>query len=85
MTCGDRPKRALSQILGLFATDSGCRAPNALSNRAVYTVQYPEAVFVLDCFEKKSTYEIKTPQHIIDRIKARLKHVGTSRQRKRLL
>jgi phage-related protein len=54
------------------------------THRAVYTVQYPEAVYVLDCFEKKSTDGIKTPQHIIDRIKDRLKHVSTLRQRKGL-
>ncbi len=52
--------------------------------RTIYTVQYPDAVYVLDCFQKKSTDGIKTPQHIIDRIKDRLKRVGTLRQRKRL-
>jgi phage-related protein len=41
--------------------------------RAVYTVQFEEAVFVLHCFQKKSKTGIKTPQREIDVIHARLK------------
>ena len=41
--------------------------------RAVYTVNFAEAVFVLHCFQKKSKRGIATPQPDIDIIKARLK------------
>ena len=41
--------------------------------RAVYTVQFPFAVYVLHAFKKKSKRGIKTPQHDIDRIKQRVK------------
>jgi phage-related protein len=41
--------------------------------RAVYTVRFAEAVFVLHCFQKKSKRGIETPQADIDIIYARLK------------
>jgi phage-related protein len=41
--------------------------------RAVYTVKFAEAVFVLHCFQKKSKSGIATPKHDIDIIRARLK------------
>jgi len=41
--------------------------------RAVYTVKFKEAVFVLHCFQKKSKSGIATPQKDIDIIHARLK------------
>ncbi len=41
--------------------------------RAVYTVKFPEAVFVLHCFQKKSKSGISTPKPDIDLIRARLK------------
>ena len=41
--------------------------------RAVYTVNFAEAVFVLHCFQKKSKRGIATPQPDIDIIQARLK------------
>ena len=41
--------------------------------RAVYTVCFANAVYVLHCFQKKSTSGIVTPQQDIDLIKARLK------------
>ncbi|MDK3021773.1 type II toxin-antitoxin system RelE/ParE family toxin [Cupriavidus taiwanensis] len=41
--------------------------------RAVYTVQFAEAVFVLHCFQKKSKRGIATPKADIDIIRARLK------------
>ena len=41
--------------------------------RAVYTVNFAEAVFVLHCFQKKSKRGIATPQQDIDIIQARLK------------
>jgi phage-related protein len=41
--------------------------------RAVYTVRFSEAVYVLHAFKKKSKRGIKTPQGDIDLIKRRLK------------
>jgi phage-related protein len=41
--------------------------------RAVYTVRFAEAIYVLHCFKKKSKRGIKTPKHVIDLIEARLK------------
>ncbi len=41
--------------------------------RAVYTVRFAEAVFVLHCFQKKSKSGITTPKEDMDIIRARLK------------
>ncbi len=41
--------------------------------RAVYTVRFAEAVFVLHCFSKKSRRGIETPREDMDIIRARLK------------
>ena len=41
--------------------------------RAVYTVKFTSAVYVLDVFQKKSTSGIKTQKRDMDRIKGRLK------------
>ena len=41
--------------------------------RAVYTVKFEEAVFVLHCFQKKSKSGIATPKDDIAIIRARLK------------
>ena len=41
--------------------------------RAVYTVRFKEAVFVLHCFQKKSKSGITTPKKEMDAIEARLK------------
>ena len=41
--------------------------------RAVYTVKFKEAVFVLHCFQKKSKRGIAAPKGDIDIIRARLK------------
>lgn len=41
--------------------------------RAVYTVKFKEAVFVLHCFQKKSKQGIATPKEDMDIIYARLK------------
>lgn len=44
--------------------------------RAVYTVRYAGAVYVLHCFQKKSTHGIATPKPDLDLIDARLKAVA---------
>jgi phage-related protein len=41
--------------------------------RAIYTAAFPEAVYVLDAFMKKSKTGIKTPQADKDRVYARFK------------
>jgi phage-related protein len=41
--------------------------------RAVYTVQFPEAVYVLHAFIKKSRRGIATPKEDLDLIRGRLK------------
>jgi phage-related protein len=41
--------------------------------RAVYTVRFAEAVFVLHCFQKKSRRGIATPKADLDLIRNRLK------------
>lgn len=46
--------------------------------RAVYTVRYAEAVYVVHCFQKKSTQGIATPKPDVELIKSRLKTVEVS-------
>jgi len=41
--------------------------------RAVYTVKFKHAVYVLYCFQKKSKQGIKTPKPNLDMIRERLK------------
>ena len=41
--------------------------------RAVYTVKFHDAIYVLHCFQKKSKHGIKTPQQELDLIERRLK------------
>src|ERR1700712_4481772 len=41
--------------------------------RAVYTVRFAAAIYVLHAFQKKSRKGIETPKHEIEVIKARLK------------
>jgi len=48
--------------------------------RAVYTVRFAEAVYVLHAFQKKSKKGIATPAHDIDEIKARLKRADEEYQ-----
>jgi phage-related protein len=43
--------------------------------RAVYTLKIAEAVYVLHCFQKKSTKGSETPKPDMDLIRARLKWV----------
>jgi phage-related protein len=40
--------------------------------RAVYTVQFSEAIYVLHCFQKKSTHGVATSRRDLDLIEARL-------------
>ena len=49
------------------------RTMTAIPNRAVYTAAFPEVVYVLDAFVKKSKSGIKTPQADKDRVRDRFK------------
>ena len=48
--------------------------------RAVYTIKFVEAVFVMHCFQKKSKTRIATPKADMDIIRARLKVAETMAQ-----
>jgi phage-related protein len=50
--------------------------------RAVYTVEFAEAVYVLHAFQKKSKKGIATPKADLDLIKQRLKVAAEQYQRK---
>lgn len=54
-------------VLELVEDDAGS------TYRAVYTVKFEEAIFVLHCFQKKSKRGIATPQQDMSIIRARLK------------
>jgi phage-related protein len=45
--------------------------------RSVYTVELEDTVYVLHCFQKKSTRGIATPKPDLDRIERRLKDART--------
>ena len=51
--------------------------------RAVYTVKFEEAVFVLHCFQKKSRSGIATPKVDMNIIRARLKFIEALIQERR--
>jgi phage-related protein len=41
--------------------------------RLIYTTEHKNIVYVVHCFQKKSTSGVKTPDHEIQAVKARLK------------
>lgn len=43
--------------------------------RAVYTVRFAQAVYVVHCFQKKAKHGIATPKRDLDLIRERLKQV----------
>ena len=50
-------------------------APDGNTYRGIYTVEFPEAVWVVDVYDKKSTKGISTPKPIIDRAVQRLSDI----------
>jgi phage-related protein len=56
--------RSVLEIIKDFDTDTF---------RAVYTVRFAEAVYVLHVFQKKSRKGAETPKHVIDLVKTRLR------------
>lgn len=49
--------------------------------RAVYTIRFEDAVYVLHCFHKKSKKGVATPKSDLDLIKLRLQFVEQERKR----
>jgi len=49
--------------------------------RAIYTVQYADAVYVLHAFQKKSKRGIATPKREMELIERRLKELERERER----
>jgi phage-related protein len=56
-----------SGVIEVIETDEGG------TYRAIYTVKFEAAVFVLHCFQKKSKKGIATPKEDMDLVNARLK------------
>jgi phage-related protein len=50
--------------------------------RAVYTVKFTEAIYVLHAFQKKAKHGIKTLKHDLDLIDERLRYVTNELHRK---
>ena len=50
--------------------------------RAVYTVRYAEAIYVLHAFQKKSKQGVATPKTEIDLIEKRLKDLIKEKERR---
>jgi phage-related protein len=46
----------------------------------VYTVRFQDAVYVLHCFQKKSTHGVETPKSDLELIRRRLKDAETYSQ-----
>ncbi len=72
--CGGRPASAKTlrgfgsaTVLELVEIDPGG------TYRAVYTVMFADAVYVLHCFQKKSTHGIGTPKRDLELIRERLR------------
>ncbi len=55
--------RSVLEIVAPYQTDA---------YRAVYTVRFHDAIYVLHAFQKKSTHGIATPQQDLDLIRQRL-------------
>lgn len=66
-------RQSLSRASAVPVSLRSSRTMPAGTYRAVYTVKFPEAVFVLHCFQKKSKSGIATPKEDMDIIRARLK------------
>ncbi|MFT3940295.1 type II toxin-antitoxin system RelE/ParE family toxin [Rhodopseudomonas sp.] len=52
---------------------------NTDTYRGIYTIEYPEGIYVVDVFQKKSKRGIETPKEDIDRIVGRLKRLREER------
>jgi phage-related protein len=72
--CGERAINAMpltgfgsSKVVELVIPEGGD------AYRAVYTVRFDTAVYVLHCFQKKSSKGCKTPQHDMKLVRSRLK------------
>jgi phage-related protein len=72
--CGDQPldAKALKGFGGRSVLEI-VQDYDSATFRAVYTVRFAEAVYVLHVFQKKSKKGAETPKHDIDLIKQRLR------------
>jgi phage-related protein len=71
--CGDKDRSAkpLKGFKGAGVLEV-VRDHDGDTHRAIYTVRFREAVYVLHVFQKKSKSGIKTPRHEIELVEARL-------------
>jgi phage-related protein len=53
------------------------------ADRAIYTVRYAEAVYVLHAFQKKSKTGIKTPRRDLESIERRLRTLIEEKEKRR--
>jgi phage-related protein len=71
---GERPEA--SKVLRGFGDASVVElieSRNSGTYRAIYTVRFDVAIFVLHVFQKKSTHGIETPKPDLDLVRARLR------------
>ena len=69
-------KHAKAKVMRGFGSSGIVEVVESTSNstfRAVYTVRFDDAVYVLHCFKKKSTEGIATPKPDMDLVRQRLK------------
>jgi phage-related protein len=81
---GERPGRSAKTLRG-FGGGSVVElreSRGGAAYRSVYTVAFPEAVYVLHAFQKKSKRGISTPKSEIDLVKRRLKALIEERARR---
>ena len=72
--CGDKPPNAKPLVgFGGASVLEVVEQHDGDTYRAVYTVRFEDAVYVLHCFQKKSKSGSATPQQDIELIKSRLK------------
>jgi phage-related protein len=72
--CGKRPEKAKSLTgFGSAGVIEMVEDTADSTYRAVYTVRFGATVYVLHCFQKKSTQGRKTPKREMDLIRQRLK------------
>lgn len=73
-SCQASTNAVISQITGEIRVSSDLADGN--NYRAVYTVRFAGAIYVLHAFQKKSTKGVATPRKEIETIKLRLAEAG---------
>jgi phage-related protein len=67
----------------MSVTDRSCPLNRLSGSRAVYTVRFADAVYVLHAFQKRSKKGIATPKIELDLVEKRLKDLIRERERRR--